>query len=114
MREWELVYGDALTPPGSHPILPPPPDAVIQHYEYVFVLKTNLIYYLKHSLHRPSVLVDEDGMVIFAIGDDHDMVANQEKYDTFLVYPLQKCSFRDLSLKQNLRKRKISKYKGSY
>ncbi|XP_069988996.1 serine-rich adhesin for platelets [Penaeus vannamei] len=33
MREWELVYGDALTPPGSHPILPPPPDAVIQHYE---------------------------------------------------------------------------------
>ncbi|XP_042885934.1 uncharacterized protein LOC122262074 isoform X2 [Penaeus japonicus] len=33
MREWELVYGDALTPPGSHPILPPPPDAAIQHYE---------------------------------------------------------------------------------
>ncbi|XP_066960239.1 uncharacterized protein [Macrobrachium rosenbergii] len=32
MREWELVYGDALTPPGSHPILPPP-DAVLPHYQ---------------------------------------------------------------------------------
>ncbi|CAL4067395.1 unnamed protein product, partial [Meganyctiphanes norvegica] len=27
MREWELVYGDTLTPPGSHPILPPPDGA---------------------------------------------------------------------------------------
>ncbi|KAK7086881.1 hypothetical protein SK128_020948 [Halocaridina rubra] len=32
MREWELVYGDALTPPGSHPILPPS-DGVLPHYQ---------------------------------------------------------------------------------
>lgn len=32
MREWELVYGDTLSPPGSHPILPPP-EAVLPRYE---------------------------------------------------------------------------------
>ncbi|XP_053651343.2 uncharacterized protein [Cherax quadricarinatus] len=53
MREWEMVYGDTLTPPGSHPILPPP-EAVLQTYETDPSSLVSGVETLRISSSRPS------------------------------------------------------------
>ncbi|XP_071549950.1 uncharacterized protein [Panulirus ornatus] len=53
MREWELVYGDTLTPPGSHPILPPP-EAVLPRYESDPSSLVSGVETLRISSSRPS------------------------------------------------------------
>ncbi|KAG7174533.1 protein FAM193A-like, partial [Homarus americanus] len=52
MREWEMVYGDTLTPPGSHPIHPPS-EAVIPHYDDPSSLVSG-VETLRISSSRPS------------------------------------------------------------